>query len=119
MFMGRRGRKYKDILIIGGFYFGVLCVLVRAAVAHGSTIDNTAVFENNGALTASALAATIAASQVSFQPLSPAAYEGNTVGAGAFNGAFGIIAVNQNTGINAISQQTVTVKADSITLTAH
>jgi len=78
------------------------------------TNENSADFTNNSNVTASVLGATIASSHVDFEPSACTRYEGNEIAAHAFDGASGINAVNQNTGINANSQQAITVSVGNV-----
>ena len=81
---------------------------------NSTTAANTAEFKNNAAVTASVLDGTIAASNVQYHPGAGDSYQGNDVTGSAFNGASCIIAVNQNTGINANNQQAITVSVGAV-----
>lgn len=76
--------------------------------------ENEATFESNSNVTASVLGATIASSNVDFKPEEHDDYAGNDIHSYAFNSATGLIAVNQNTGINANNQQAVTVSVGNV-----
>jgi len=97
--------------------------VVEASYTNTSTTSNTtdnngntATFGGTGAVTASVLGAQISASHVHFEPRDGLVYQGNTV-TDSFNGSNGILAVNQNTGINANNQQAITVSVGDVAVT--
>jgi hypothetical protein len=74
----------------------------------------SASFDRNRDVTSSVLNATIAASDVDFKPAFGADYAGNNIEQGAFVEINGITVANQNTGINAVNQQAVTVSIGNV-----
>lgn len=74
------------------------------------------VFNGSAVLNTAALQATVASVSTVIMPAGDVGLQGNTISGEAFKGAFGISTVAQNTGANAVVQQAVNFKADSITL---
>ena len=106
--------KY-SLCYAGSSIVAVLALYAGVASADGSFI-NTSSFNNNAALTASALNATIASSSISFQPCASIPVAGNQL-MGVANGAVGAIGIIQNNGSNSNVQQSIVVKIDNLSAT--